>query len=242
MIILAADTATQSCGVAICDGETLIGEITTVRNQTHSRHLMPMIHSLLDMTGVQLTGVEGFAVCQGPGSFTGLRIGISAVKGLALALDKPLIGVSGLDALAWPLCLSSVPVCALIDARKGEIYCSRYQFEQGRLKEKTPEQVMTPARFLETLTAPSIFVGNGAELYQGMIRESLGSRFQPLPKGSHMIRAYTVAALAARRFKQGDADNVFTFAPAYIRRSDAEIHLTRKNVNDSDAVRPGSTP
>ena len=100
MRILAVDTATKSCSVAVTEKGFLAAELTTVSAQTHSKHLLKMIHSVINTAGITISDVDGFAVTIGPGSFTGLRIGISSVKGLAVALDKPVVGVSSLDALA----------------------------------------------------------------------------------------------------------------------------------------------
>jgi tRNA threonylcarbamoyl adenosine modification protein YeaZ len=103
MKILAIDTATKSCSVAVTDDGSLSAELTTLKNQTHSKHLMELIHSVLEIAGFGVGDLDGLAVTIGPGSFTGLRIGISTIKGLAHALDKPVVGISSLKALA--LCL-----------------------------------------------------------------------------------------------------------------------------------------
>ena len=101
MKILALDTATKTCSVALTDDGSLAAESTIIKNQTHTKHLMRLIHSVLEISGFGLSDMDGFAVTIGPGSFTGLRIGISTIKGLAQALGKPVVGISSLKALAW---------------------------------------------------------------------------------------------------------------------------------------------
>ena len=134
MKILAIDTATMSCSAAIVADGLLRAELNTVTNQTHSKHLMDMIHTVCDMSEIKIAEVDGFAVTIGPGSFTGLRIGISTIKGLAWSLNKPVVGVSSLDAIAWQCDLSPYPICSLLDARKHEVYYCLYLFSVDAVK------------------------------------------------------------------------------------------------------------
>ena len=134
MIILAVDTATTSCSVAIIDKKCVLAEITLLREETHSKHLMDMIHTAIGFSGLKLSDLDGFAVVRGPGSFTGLRIGITTVKGLAAGLKKPLVGISSLEALAMQASHSPYLICPLLDARRGEVYFSRYRFDRGPFK------------------------------------------------------------------------------------------------------------
>jgi tRNA threonylcarbamoyladenosine biosynthesis protein TsaB len=118
MKILAVDTATKSCSVAIIDAGSLSAELTTQSDQTHSKHLMQRIDAVLGMADLSAVDLDGLAVTLGPGSFTGLRIGISTIKGLAYALGKPVVGISSLNALAWQCAdrsflISKSPVCLL---------------------------------------------------------------------------------------------------------------------------------
>jgi tRNA threonylcarbamoyladenosine biosynthesis protein TsaB len=133
MRVLAVDTATTSCSVAIVDKTSLLSEFTLYREQTHSKHLMDMIKAALRMSGLNFSDLDGFAVTRGPGSFTGLRIGISTIKGLAVVLEKPVVGVSSLEALALQVSYSRDLICPILDARKGEVYFSRYRFLNGQI-------------------------------------------------------------------------------------------------------------
>ncbi|MDM8523337.1 tRNA (adenosine(37)-N6)-threonylcarbamoyltransferase complex dimerization subunit type 1 TsaB [Desulfococcaceae bacterium HSG8] len=233
MKILAIDTATNSCSVGIAasgpefpkTAPEILAESTIVTRQTHSRHLMGMVRAVLEMSGLTISELDGFAVTRGPGSFTGLRIGISTVKGFAAASGKPLAGVSSLDALAFQLSFSPGLICCLMDARKKEVYCSSYRFEYGFLKKKTEEQVLSPGRAIAGIREPCLFVGNGAFLYQQMITEQLGESASFAQPCHNTIRASAVASLGMERFQNNDTDDVTMFVPRYIRKSEAELSL-----------------
>ncbi|MEJ2037554.1 MAG: tRNA (adenosine(37)-N6)-threonylcarbamoyltransferase complex dimerization subunit type 1 TsaB, partial [Desulfosarcinaceae bacterium] len=130
MRILAVDTSTEACAVALTQGEQLLGEITLGHGQTHARFLMQAVHDLFSLTGTALNDVQGFVVGRGPGSFTGLRIGISTVKGLAMAAGKPLVGISSLSVLAHQASGKQVLVCPMLDARRKEVYWTLYRIEK----------------------------------------------------------------------------------------------------------------
>jgi tRNA threonylcarbamoyladenosine biosynthesis protein TsaB len=172
MRILAVDTATTSCSVAIVDNTSLLSEFTLAKEETHSKHLMDMIKEALRMSGLNFSDLDGFAVTRGPGSFTGLRIGISTIKGLVVASEKPVVGVSSLEALALQVSYSRDLICPILDARRGEVYFSRYRFLNGHLKKQTKERVAPPDQAVEDLNESCLFVGNGALLYKEMTNET----------------------------------------------------------------------
>jgi tRNA threonylcarbamoyladenosine biosynthesis protein TsaB len=224
MKILALDTATNSCSVAVADSVAgMLSESTVVTRQTHSKHLMEMIDGVIRMSGLQLPEIDGFAVTKGPGSFTGLRIGISVIKGLAFAMNRPVVGVSSLDALAVQFPFSSHLICTLLDARKKEVYCARYRFERAVLKKETEEYTASPAGAVEDIREPCLFVGNGARLYQQLISDAVGEFAQFASPFFHTIRASSVAGLSIKRFEENDTDDATGLVPHYIRKSDAEI-------------------
>ncbi|GBC59618.1 tRNA (adenosine(37)-N6)-threonylcarbamoyltransfe rase complex dimerization subunit type 1 TsaB [Desulfonema ishimotonii] len=226
--ILAVDTATRSCSVAVTESEGVLAEMTVVRRQTHSRHLMEMIHAVLSAAGLGVGDLDALAVTRGPGSFTGLRIGISTVKGLALAACKPLIGISTLEALAAGLCFSSDPICPVLDARKGEVYIARYRYAGGKLTQEKTARALSPDAAVSGIASPHLFVGNGALLYREQITARLGELARFAAPAHHIIRAEMVARLARVRLIRGEADPLATFAPRYIRKSDAELSFGRK--------------
>jgi len=223
MKLLAVDTATESCGVALTEGETLRAEITAVSRQTHSRRLMETIHQALDMAGWSLNDLDGFVAARGPGGFTGLRIGISTVKGLCTAVERPLVGISNLEGLARQVPLRDGAVCAWIDARRSEVFCCRYRYEDGILRKETPEDALPPAAALSAMDAPCLFIGNGAALYRQVIREALGDLARFAPPETHVLRASTLAFMGLERLVKNDADDPVRFAPHYIRKSDARL-------------------
>jgi tRNA threonylcarbamoyladenosine biosynthesis protein TsaB len=231
MRILAVDTATKSCSVAVTEKGSLTAELTTVTAQTHSKHLLNMIRSVIKAAGIAISDLDGFAVTVGPGSFTGLRIGISSVKGFAVALDKPAVGVSSLDALAQQAAPSSYLVCSLLDARKDEVYFCTYRINQERLIKEKEEMVVSPDEALKDINQPCIFVGSGAQLYREVIKARLGKMAYFAPQSQNIIRASTVAYLSLKKFENDDTNEVGGLTPHYIRKSDAELNFGKPRKN-----------
>lgn len=227
MRILAVDTATRSCSVAVTDRESLLAEATYITQETHAKHLMEMIEAVLTLAGSSVADLDGFAVTRGPGSFTGLRIGISAVKGLAAASGKPIVGVSTLDVLVQQSGSDAGLICPFLDARRGEVYFSRYRIEGDALRREMDERVSSPEEAMDGIDEACIFAGNGADLYRDTIVNRLGGLARFAPEYRNTIRASSVALLSIPRFSAGDADDLPAFAPKYVRRSDAELKRER---------------
>ena len=227
MKILAVDTATKSCSVAVIDGESLLAESTVADNQTHARHLLQMIDAVLGQARLEIGELDGLAVSIGPGSFTGLRIGIASIKGLAYSLKKPVVGVSSLKALAYQCRQKPYLICSIIDARKQEVYCCRYRSDSGQLEQEGPEQVALPLEAIGNIREPSIFIGSGAQLYQQSIVDELGQLANFATENEHTIQASAIAWLSLPRFKRRDTDDVHLLVPHYIRKSDAELSFGR---------------
>jgi tRNA threonylcarbamoyladenosine biosynthesis protein TsaB len=225
MKILAVDTATKSCSVAIIDAGSLSAELTTLRDQTHSKHLMELIHKGLGMSGISVAEIDGLAVTIGPGSFTGLRIGVSTIKGLAHALDKPVVGISSLDVLAWQCADRSYLICPMLDARKGEVYSAMYRYSDDTLSPKSPGNASAPEAALQKIKEPCVFIGSGAQLYRRNISTVLGDLAHFAPKSQNIIRSSSVAFLSMERFETHDTVAVADLVPHYIRKSDAELNF-----------------
>jgi len=224
MRILAVDTSTRSCSVAVVDRSDLLAEVTSGNGQTHSRHLMAMIDSALGLAGLNLSMTDGLAFTRGPGSFTGLRIGISTILGLSTATRKPIAGISGLDALAMQAAVPDMTICPLIDGRRNEVYCARYRWVNGELVKEAAEQVLSPELAISGLNnTPVLFAGNGAQLYQALIRDRLGDCARFALNCQNTLRASTVAWISMKRFEMGEVDDIYRFEPMYIRRPDAKI-------------------
>lgn len=229
MKILALDTATSNCSVAVTDDDSLCAELTTHKNQTHSKHVMKTIDSVLSRAGLAVGDLDGFAVTIGPGSFTGLRIGISTIKGLAFAVDKPVVGISSLETLAWQCSNRVYLICPMLDARKAEIYCATYRFIQGHLEEQSPACAVRPESFVRQIKEPCVFIGSGAQLYRQKIKNILGDLAHFMPPDQDIIRASSVAFLSLKRFTANEIDTAADLIPHYIRKSDAELSGAAKS-------------
>lgn len=225
MKLLAVDTATESCAVAVTEHGALISELVSVRRQTHARHLLSMIDDALKLANCEVREMDGFAVTRGPGSFTGLRIGISTVKGLAMACGKPVVGVSSLGALAARMVHARHPVLAAIDARKKEVYCALFDSDGGDAVARTPERVASPESAFGGIDRPHILIGSGVIKYREIIKRRAGD-FAIIPSASfHVVRAATVAAMAHERFVSDGGEDPAALLPSYIRKSDAELNF-----------------
>ena len=142
MKILALESSATASSVAVCEDETLLAQSFQHSGLTHSRTLMPMCRDLLENCGLTLEEMEVVAVAAGPGSFTGLRIGVAAAKGLAWPGDKPCAGVSTLEAMAWPLAHLEADLCAVMDARRNQVYNARFQARGGILERLCPDRAI----------------------------------------------------------------------------------------------------
>ncbi len=220
MKILAVDTSAKSCSVAIVHNNNLLGEIFNEKQETHSKHLMTMIKEVFEISGLNPHDMDGFSVTKGPGSFTGLRIGISSIKGIAEATGKHVAGISTLDALAAQLPETPYLICILMDARKGEIYSSRYRFINGILTKETPEENLIPETAIENINEPCLFIGDGTKLYRNIIENTLNRPVYFLPDEFNIVRASTVAFLGIKKFQNRDFEDAGLIVPHYIRKSD----------------------
>jgi tRNA threonylcarbamoyladenosine biosynthesis protein TsaB len=221
MLTLAIDTASRSCSVAVADGDTLLAEINDASGETHSRHLMAMVDQAVAMSVKHIRAIEGYAVTRGPGSFTGLRIGIGAAKGLAEAAGRPLVGVSSLEALAWQAARTDAIILPMLDARRKEVYAARYIHRDGALKPLGAERALPPEDAVAGLAEPCLLVGDGALAYEVRLRAALGAHMQLALPSQHVIRASTVAFLA-REGLTGALDERMTLTPHYLRPSYAD--------------------
>jgi len=220
--LLTVDTSTSTCGVALTVGERLVAESLLDTERTLSERLLAAVDTVLRDAGLLLSELDGFGVALGPGSFTGVRIGVSTVKGLALATGKPVAGFSSLAMLALNLPATSLPVCSLFDARKKEVYAAVYRC--GTLPEPLhADCVMAPERFLALVEGKALFVGDGALRYRELIEKTLGERAVFAPLHCHQPRAAAGAVLALEAFRSGAIMPLPFLNPAYIRPSEAEL-------------------
>ena len=228
MRILSVSTAEQGCSLAIVQDTTLVCEEYWASGQTHSKRLVAMVKNLVEnRAGIALADVDGFIAAKGPGSFTGLRIGISVVKGLAYAMSRPDAGVSSLDGIAWRFSHAASPVCAMMDAKRNQVYCAVYVFERGRLAQKSREIVCSPEQAVDLAGDHALFAGSGSKAFQEMILSRTKGRAVFSQESMDYVSA---AALARQALSREDffhrPENILM--PAYIRKSDAEIQFTPK--------------
>jgi tRNA threonylcarbamoyladenosine biosynthesis protein TsaB len=227
MKVLSVDTSTMMGSVALVEDDRVISEFALNLQTTHSQRLLTTIDQLLKSSHCPIELIDGFAVALGPGSFTGLRIALSSVKGLAMASGKPVVGVSTLEALALNLQSSRHLVCPLLDARKMEVYAALFRFDQSdnlvRLKE---DSVLPPEAVLAEIEQTTVFLGSGADLYQDLIRERLGRRAIFAPINLRYPRAVNVARLALPRLQRGETMEIESLIPTYLRRSEAELKFS----------------
>lgn len=227
MKLLTVDTSISACSVALTGGGRLLGEYLLNLDRTLSERLIRSIDLLLKDVGLAVADLDGFGVALGPGSFTGLRIGVATVKGLALATGKPVVGFSSLAMLAMNLPWALHPVCPMFDARKQEVYTALYSCRE--LPEAlAADCVVAPADFLERVNGPAIFVGEGAFRYRELIRERMGERALFAPGSAGLPRASAGALLARDAFARGATIPLATLAPVYIRPSEAELAKLRE--------------
>src|SRR6266852_7071139 len=180
MKVLALESATLSGGAALVDGERLLGEVTLDVAVNHSERLMAAVDRLVSECGLSPHDLDGLAVSIGPGSFTGLRVGIATVKGLGLALDLPVAAVPTLDALAARLPFADAPVCPILDARKGEVYLSLYRWREGGMAREWDYLALPPELAAARLDAPVILLGDGIEACRPWLsRLGAGARMAP---------------------------------------------------------------
>lgn len=228
MIVLGVESASTQGGVALVGGAGVVAEYVLNIEATYAERLMPAIDRLLQDARVTIPEVEGLAVSIGPGSFTGLRIGLSTVKGLALATGKPVVGVPTLQALAWSLPYCRYPICPILDARKQEVYCALFEYQGPNLICLMEETTLDPEALAKRIDRPTLFVGDGWKVYGPFFLQVLGQRAVP-PPASRGTSPAAVADLGRRRLVQGEKDLVETLIPRYIRPSEAELKRRNKD-------------
>ncbi|MBA4393077.1 MAG: tRNA (adenosine(37)-N6)-threonylcarbamoyltransferase complex dimerization subunit type 1 TsaB [Desulfobacca sp.] len=223
MKILALDTATEIGGVALLEGEVLRGQVQIRVHKTHANQLWKVIFFLLEQTEWTLPDIDLWAVTIGPGSFTGLRIGIATIKGLALATQKPIVGISTLEALAFSFSHSPHLICPTMDARKKEVFCAYFRADpQGKINPVGEPRNIKPQALAKEIKEPVLLVGNGARLYQDLFKESLGPLALIPEPHLHLISPMIIGLLAGHRFHQGLRASLEEIRPLYLRPSDAE--------------------
>lgn len=235
MLILAVDSATPSAGVALVDENKVLYEELANFKKTHSETLMPMIDRALKVCECSMDDITSIAVTVGPGSFTGLRIGMGTVKGLSLATGKPIVAVSTLETIAFNVLKVPALVGVLLDARKQEVYSALYDVSGTSPIALSKEYAQSPEEFVElalkTLKEQNcsqiILLGNGYYPYQDYFKDALGEMLIPVPSHFMLPRAAALGNLAIIKTRNEEFTDVFSLRPVYLRLSEAEYRLNR---------------
>ena len=225
MKILALDSSGLVASVAVVEDDNLLGEFTINYKKTHSQTLLPMLDEVVKMIELDLNTIDAVAVAGGPGSFTGLRIGSATAKGLGLALNKPLIHVPTVDALAYNLYGHGRLVCPLMDARRNQTYTGVYHFDENGMQviwQQCAVGIEDIVSYLNELNQPVTFLGDGVPVFREYIEESCLVAHDYAPAHMNKQRAACVGALGEVYYKEGRTESAAEHAPDYLRLSQAE--------------------
>ncbi|MDA3729997.1 tRNA (adenosine(37)-N6)-threonylcarbamoyltransferase complex dimerization subunit type 1 TsaB [Niameybacter massiliensis] len=229
MNILAIDASGLSGSVAYISDYKLVGEYYICHKLTHSQTIMPMLEHLKGLIGFEMNEIDAVAVTSGPGSFTGIRIGVATAKAMALAIGVPIIGIPTLDVMAHNISFASEVICPIMDARRNQVYTGIYQWKNGTLEREGDHLAVEIDELLEKLAGrQTIFLGDGVDVLKGKITDVMGDAAQFAPSFLHMQRASVLAQLACEAFEKGEMVDADEFVPIYLRKSQAERELEER--------------
>ena len=230
MKILALDTATEIASCAVLEEDRVLGEININFKNQHSVVLLPIINYLLESLNLSINDMDGYAVAMGPGSFTGLRIGVACVKGLSQGTNKPFCAISTLDSLAYNLAFNEGLICPILDALRDSVYTALYRFEGNKLNRITDYMVLSIEELGKLLVKEETvvyFIGDGTIKYKNALL-ALPLKATLAPPSLNLVRASSLGGLALMNLKEGKCEDLYTFAPIYLTKSSAERELERK--------------
>lgn len=211
--------------IALVDHEKgLLAEFNINSTASHSERLLPAIDRIFQETGKTLEECDGICISLGPGSFTGLRIGLATAKGLAFAADKPMVGVSTLETLANGVPMVRIPICPVIDARKKEVFTAIYEWHKSDLKRLVPEMAIPPRKLIEKISHPTLLIGNGLIPYRDLFKKALQEKALFLSDAFNFPRASVLAYSGMKKFMNKEYSLPEDLAPVYIRPSEAELN------------------
>lgn len=231
MKLLAIDSSGLVASVAVLEDDNLKGEFTMNHKKTHSQTLLPMLNAMADMIELDLKTIDAIAVAGGPGSFTGLRIGSATVKGLAMALDKPVIHVPTVDALAYNLYGHRDLVCPLMDARRNQTYTGLYRFDAVGMhieREQCAVDIMEIIAEINHREEAVVFLGDGVPVFTDTICDKIKVPYTYAPPHLNKQRAGAVGALAQEYYRAGRMQQAKDHKPEYLRLSQAERERMEK--------------
>ena len=231
MRILAIDSSSLVASVAVVTDDILTAEYTINFKKTHSQTLLPMIDEISKMIELDMETIDAIAITGGPGSFTGLRIGSATAKGFGLALNKPIINVPTIDAMAYNFYSSNYIICPIMDARRSQVYTGIYRFQEHKLVTVEAQMAVPMAEMIEKLNARGeevVFLGDGVPVFGKMIQENLKVPYSFAPAHVNKQRAAAVAALGEIYVKEGKVVTAMEHVPEYLRVSQAERERAQK--------------
>lgn len=231
MRILAIDSSSMVATVAITTDGILNAEYTINHKKTHSQTLLPMIAEIVKMIEIDMDSIDAVAITGGPGSYTGLRIGSATAKGIGLALNKPIINVPTMDALAYNLYSSRYVICPIMDARRGQVYTGIYKFDETEMKTIKPQCIMMIDELikeLDTIKEPVMFLGDGVDAHKQLIDDTMDTKHYYAPASINRHKASTLGTIAEIYYKNGKMETAKEHKPEYLRLSQAERELKAK--------------
>ncbi len=215
---LAIDTSTDTASLALLSGGKIEAELTWHSQMNHTAELLPNIVHLLNLAKLQIEDISGIIIAKGPGSFNGLRVGMSTAKGLSLALDIPLVGISTLEADAFQHAHTGRPICPILNASRGEIATALYQKRRQRWCRLLEEYITTAEELCSRTKRTTIFCGDIPPPVASQLMDTLGYRAVILERATNLRRAGFLAELGWYRLSRGDYDEAATLQPLYLRR------------------------
>ncbi len=232
MQILALDSATNVASVAVLNSQKILAEFNLNTRKTHSERLMPMVSQVLDYAELTLEAIDGFVISIGPGSFTGLRIGLATMKSLAFFTEKPLVGVTTLDGLAANCKGTEALICPVLQARKNELYSALYINGIGGQERISDYLAISPEKLIASLSQFNaekiIFLGDGTGMLPENLEELLQADCLIASELQRLPRAAAVGFLGLKKLEQGFSDDISRLTPLYIKASAAEERLKNK--------------
>ena len=231
MKLLVLESSGLVASVALMEENSMICEFTMNHKKTHSQTLLPMVDEMMKITGFNKKELDAIAISKGPGSFTGLRIGSATAKGLAQALNIPVVSVSSLEGLAANLYGTKDLICPIMDARRSQVYAGIFQYEGERLIARMEDDAIAVADLIKVLNEkgePVIFLGDGVPVYGKMLEEGLTVPYRFAPAHMYRQRAGAVGMLAIQYYKEGRTEKARDHKPEYLRKSQAERELIEK--------------
>ena len=217
-MLLAIDTSTDTASLALVKDSQVLAELTWCCGQNHTVELLPQLTHLLNQTKLSLQSISGIIVARGPGSFNGLRVGISTAKGLAFSLGIPIVGISTLEVEAYQHAETGLPICPIFNAGRGEIASAIYQKRYNRWLKLAAEHITTVDALCSQITTKTVFCGEFISFVATQLREQLKQKAVIPSPATRLRRAGFLAEMGQQQFEIGNYDNLATLQPLYLRR------------------------